>query len=116
MEFTLYFIHYVSSAILAVVSLEIPSPRSSESDLFTTTHRCSYAVAVIRREAQCPRFHSVSKFFAKLLVHQRQNACSFDKKTIFCLSLNPLVSIFSLKYMYLAKFWHLKKYSLARFV
>ena len=32
----LYFIYYISFAILSVVSLEIPSLRTSESDLFTT--------------------------------------------------------------------------------
>ena len=36
MKFTLYFIYYVSFAILAVVSLEISSLRTSESDFFTT--------------------------------------------------------------------------------
>ena len=36
MEFTLYFIYYVSFAILSFVSLEIPSLRTSECDLFTT--------------------------------------------------------------------------------
>ena len=35
-EFMLYFIYYASFAILSVVSLEIPSLRTSESDLFTT--------------------------------------------------------------------------------
>ena len=36
MEFTLYLIYYVSFAILSFASLEIPSLRTSESDLFTT--------------------------------------------------------------------------------
>ena len=36
MEFMLYLIYYVSFAILSVVSLEVPSLRASESDLFTT--------------------------------------------------------------------------------
>ena len=36
MEFALYLIYYVSFAMMSFVSLEIPSLRTSESDLFTT--------------------------------------------------------------------------------
>ena len=39
MELMLYFIYYVSFAILSVVLLEIPSLRTSGSDLFTTTRK-----------------------------------------------------------------------------
>ena len=46
MEFMLYFIYYVSFAILSFVLLDVPSLRTSESDMFTTRNEDTFMIDI----------------------------------------------------------------------